>query len=145
MITMTWSIFVSSNNFFINLFIFMKMSKNSWAKFYQNIKERLQKNVCKRYQSLSKRPKEKQWQYYRERCKNLPEDVKQKLVEYRKKYIIKWVKTSYYSYKKLLSVIIDEEWIKAIYQGVFEAINFLQKNWFKQKKVENYKKWIKKL
>ena len=38
-----------------------------------------------RYQSLSKEENEKKGQYGREGYKNLPEDEKQKLVEYRKK------------------------------------------------------------
>ena len=57
------------------------MPKDSLAKDYQNNKERLQ--------------------YGRERCKNLPEEEKKKLVEY-KKTIIKCEKTPYYNYKKLL-------------------------------------------
>ena len=35
------------------------MSKDSSAKYYQNDKERLQKKLFKRYQSLSKEQKEK--------------------------------------------------------------------------------------
>ena len=59
----------------------MPLANDSLAKDYQNNKERLQ--------------------YGRERCKNLPEEEKQKLVEY-KKTIIKCEKTPYYNYKKLL-------------------------------------------
>ena len=59
------------------------MSKNSSAKYYQENTERLQKKQKK--QSLSKEEK-KPRQYDHEPSKNLPEDKKQKLVEYRKKY-----------------------------------------------------------
>ena len=37
------------------------------------------------YQNLSKEAKEKKWQYVYEQYKNLSEDEKQRLVEYRKK------------------------------------------------------------
>ena len=62
------------------------MSKNSSAKYYQENKERPQRKAHKRYQSLSKKDKEKKWQYACELYKNLPQDEKQKLVEHRKKY-----------------------------------------------------------
>ena len=62
------------------------MPKDSCAKYYQNNKERLQKKVCERYQSLSKEEKGKKQQYDCEKYKNLLEDEKQKLIEYRKKY-----------------------------------------------------------
>ena len=40
----TWSIFMSSNNFFKQRFFeYMKMPKDSSAKYYQNKKERFQK------------------------------------------------------------------------------------------------------
>ena len=54
MIKLNCSIFISSNSFFIFCFTYVKMSKNSSAKYYQENKERLQKKkVCERYQSLS--------------------------------------------------------------------------------------------
>ena len=56
------------------------MPKDSCAKYYQNNKERLQKKVCERYQSLSKEEKEKKQQYDCEKYKNLLEDEKQKLI-----------------------------------------------------------------
>ena len=49
-------------------------------------KRKTTKKARKRYQNLSKEGKEKKQQYGLERCKNLSEDEKQKLVEYRKKY-----------------------------------------------------------
>ena len=67
---------MSSNNFFINFFTYIKMSKNSSAKYYQENKERLQKKICERYQSLSKKEKGKKQQYGCERYKNLSEDEK---------------------------------------------------------------------
>ena len=61
------------------------MSKDSSAKYYRSIKERLQKKFMKCIEAAPK--KKKKWQYWHERSKNLSEDVK-KLVEYRKKYKI---------------------------------------------------------
>ena len=52
-----------------------------------------------KYQSLCKEEKERKRQSGRERYKNLSEDEKRKLVEYRKN--IKWEKTPKYNYKKL--------------------------------------------
>ena len=56
------------------------MSKDSSAKYYQNNKAR------ETYQNLFKKEKGKKRQYGPKQCKNLPEDEKQQLVEYRKKY-----------------------------------------------------------
>ena len=61
------------------------MPKNLSTKFYEENKERLQKNACERYQNLSKEEKEKKQQYGQERYKNLSEDETQKLIYYRKK------------------------------------------------------------
>ena len=75
---------------------------NSSAKYYQDNKERLQKRTCGRYQRLSNKEKEKKKQQYgREQYKILPEDEKQKLDEYRRKYY-KLRKKFLYNYKKLL-------------------------------------------
>ena len=54
------------------------MSEALSANCYQENKEGLQKKLVK--------PKEKEQQYGHERCKNLSEDEKQKLVEYTKNY-----------------------------------------------------------
>ena len=51
--------FTSANNFFIIFFTYIKMSAEPSAKYYQNNKGRLQKNTSERYQSLSKKEKEK--------------------------------------------------------------------------------------
>ena len=65
MINLIFSIFKSLNklNFYINFFIYfltyMKMSKDSSAKYYEDNKEKLQKKALERYQSLSKEEKEK--------------------------------------------------------------------------------------
>ena len=66
--------------FFCNIFTYIKMSKDSSAKYYQNNIERLPKKARERYQSLSKEEKENQ-KNCREQYKNLPEDEEQKLVE----------------------------------------------------------------
>ena len=47
------------------------MSKNLWAKYCQENKERLQKTARERYQKLSKKEKEKKQQYNCEHYKNL--------------------------------------------------------------------------
>ena len=47
------------------------MSKTLSAKYYQENKERLQRQARGRYQNLSKEQKEKKQQYNRERYKNL--------------------------------------------------------------------------
>ena len=44
------------------------------------------KNACKRYQDLSEERKNMEKQHGPERYSNLPEDKKQRLVVYRKKY-----------------------------------------------------------
>ena len=56
------------------------MSKKLSAKYYQENKERLQKKLGKDIKTFSKKKNG------REGYKNLSEDQKQKLVEYRKKY-----------------------------------------------------------
>ena len=56
------------------------MPKNWPAKYYQNNKERLQKNIVKE----EKRRKRKKQQYDGERYKNLPEDVKKSLLSIEK-------------------------------------------------------------
>ena len=47
-------------------------------------KKALQKKACEKY--LSKEERNKKRQYGREQCRNLPEDERQRLVEYRKNY-----------------------------------------------------------
>ena len=71
--------------------MYIKISKKLSAKYYQENKDRLPKEVCERYQNLSTEEKEKKQQHGRERCKNLSEDEKQKIVEYIKN-IIEWKK-----------------------------------------------------
>ena len=61
------------------------MPKNLIAKSYQKNKKRLQKKLVKDIKIFLKKKKKKQ-QYGCERYKNLSEEKKQKLVEYRKKY-----------------------------------------------------------
>ena len=57
------------------------MSKNLSASYYHANKERLQKRACKRHQNLSKEEKKRK----QNGNKNLSEDEKNKLAEYRKK------------------------------------------------------------
>ena len=48
MIELNWGIFSPSNNSFYKfVFTYIKMSKDSSAKYYQNYKKRLQKNLWK--------------------------------------------------------------------------------------------------
>ena len=56
------------------------MSKNWSAKYYEDNKERLQKNLEKE----EKRRKRKKQQYDGERYKNLPEDLKKSLLSIEK-------------------------------------------------------------
>ena len=62
------------------------MPKNLIAKSYQKNKKRLQKKLVKDIKIFLKKKKKKQ-QYGCERYKNLSEEKKQKLVEYRKNII----------------------------------------------------------
>ena len=61
------------------------MSKNLATKYYQENKERLQKNLMKDIKVFLKKKKKKKQQYGLHE-KNLSENKKQVLVEYRKKY-----------------------------------------------------------
>ena len=61
------------------------MSKNLSAKYYQENKERLQKKLVKDIKISLKKKKKKSNNMVVNDTKNLPEDEKQKLVEYRKK------------------------------------------------------------
>ena len=53
------------------IFLIIFFKKNSSAKYYQDNKGRLKKTACERYQSLSKKEKEKKQQCGCERYKNL--------------------------------------------------------------------------
>ena len=59
------------------------MSRNSWAKYFQNKKQKKasKKNYVK---GLSEEEKNKKQQYDQEEYKNLSEDKKESLFEYRK-------------------------------------------------------------
>ena len=63
------------------------MSKNLPVKYYQEGKERLQKKLMKDIKIFLKKKKNKKRQYGRERYKNVLEDEKQKLVDYKKNII----------------------------------------------------------
>ena len=63
------------------------MSKNLSAKYYQENKERLQKKLVKNIKIFLKKKKKKKQQYDNECYKNLSQDEKYKLVEYRKKLL----------------------------------------------------------
>ena len=62
------------------------MSKKLFAKYYQENKEKLKKKAPKKYKNPTKKKnKEKKKKYGCESYKNLPENEKNTLVEYRKK------------------------------------------------------------
>ena len=63
--------------------MYIKMSKHSWAKYYEDNEERLQSKVLKDTKVFLKKKKQ---HYGGKRYKYLPENEKQKLAEYRKKY-----------------------------------------------------------
>ena len=66
------------------------MSKDASTKYYQNNHQRLQEKYRKKYQSPFWRKKKKKQQFGCELYENLPEDEKQRKVEYRKKYYKIW-------------------------------------------------------
>ena len=102
--------------FFIIFFTYIKMSKDSSAKYYQNCKERLTKKVPERYQSFSTQEQEKKQQYGWERHKNLPGDEKPKPVKYRKK--------SYKMRKDGLIIIIRNYFHL---ENIFKSVNIFLK------------------
>ena len=59
------------------------MSEDSFAKYNQDNKERLQKELVKNINFFLQKKKQ---QYGRERYKNISEDEKLKVIEYRKEY-----------------------------------------------------------
>ena len=61
------------------------MCKNLSAKYPQENKEKLQKKLVKDIKIFLRKKKKKKRRYDRECYKNLTEDEKQKLAEYRKK------------------------------------------------------------
>ena len=75
------------------------MFRNLSAKYYQENKEILQKKLLKDIKIFLRKKKKKKQQYGCERYKNLSEDKKSKLVEFRKRYK-KLEKTLPYNYKK---------------------------------------------
>ena len=72
--------------FYKYFFIYIKLFKNLSGKYYQENKERLQKKLVKNIKIFLKKKIEKKQQCRRERYKNLSEDQKNKLVEYRKQH-----------------------------------------------------------
>ena len=54
--------------------------------FYQENKQRLRKNTPEKSQNLSEKDKNKKQKYVLEPFRKLPEDEKQKLIEYSKRY-----------------------------------------------------------
>ena len=79
--------------------MYIKVSKTLSTKYYQENKERLVKDKQKLVKDIIFfNEKKKKWQYGCERYKNLPEDEKQKLVEYTRSY--------YRMRKKCLIIIV---------------------------------------
>ena len=75
-------------SFFIRLFtffLFVKMFRATWARYYQKNKQKIKKKKRKRYKSFTEEGKKKQ-KYCCEQYENLSEDEKQRLVEYKKRY-----------------------------------------------------------
>ena len=66
------------------------MSKDLSARYYQKKEERSQKNACKRCQDVSEEEKNKKREYDRTQLKNLLEDEKHSVVEYKKKHCKTW-------------------------------------------------------
>ena len=76
------------------------MSKNLSAKYYQQIKERLQKKACEKYQNLSKEEKEKKDNIVVNVTK-ISQKMKKTNWSSIEKNIIEREKTRYYNYKKV--------------------------------------------
>ena len=68
-------------------FMYIETSKNPSTKYCQENKERLERKARERSHSFLKKSKKKKWQYSGKPNKNLPENGKQKVVEYRKKIL----------------------------------------------------------
>ena len=81
-------------------FIYIKISKNASAKYYQENKERLQKKARERCQNLSKDGREKNNNMMVNIIK-ISQKMKNKSWLSIEKNIIKWQKMLYYSYKKV--------------------------------------------
>ena len=62
------------------------MTRQASAKYYQKNKENILKSLLKGIRIFLKKKKTKNREYGHERYKNLSEDIKQKLVQYRKRY-----------------------------------------------------------
>ena len=62
------------------------MSRNLSAKCYEKNKKMLHKKLARDIKSFLRKKKKKKRQYGHEHYKNISEDEKHKLVEYRKKY-----------------------------------------------------------
>ena len=87
---------MSSISFFITFFTYIKMSKDSSAKFYQINKERLQKKLARNIGVFLKKKKKKVtiWLWTIE---TFYQKVKNKSLLSIEKRIIKWEKTPYYN------------------------------------------------
>ena len=96
MIKLGWRIFKFSNNFFT----YIKMSKDWSGKCYQNNKEKLQTKLMTD-QNLSKEEREKSHNVV-VNDEKIFQKMKIKSLLSIEKNIIKWEKTPYYNYKKLL-------------------------------------------
>ena len=64
-----------------NFFLYIKMSKEASAKY----QKQNQKRFCEKNQRLTEKEKNRKWKCGRWQCKNLSENEKQKLSEYRKR------------------------------------------------------------
>ena len=90
-------------HFLCLLLIFLKISKDSSASYYQNNKKRLQKEAFERYQSFSKEEKEKSNSTVLSNTKSTRRSKQNKSLLSIEKNITKGEKTPYYNHKKLFS------------------------------------------
>ena len=83
---------ICSINFFIFylviFFIYIKMSKDSSARYYPKNKEKIQKKSREKYWSLSEKEKNKKWEYDGEQYKNLSKNKNKGYLSI-EKYIMK--------------------------------------------------------
>ena len=84
---------ICSINFFIFylviFFIYIKMSKDSSARYYPKNKEKIQKKSDEKYWSLSEKEKNKKWEYDGEQYKNLSKNKNKGYLSIEKD-IMKW-------------------------------------------------------
>ena len=100
MIKLTCRFFLPSNNFFIIFFTYIKMPKDWAAKYYQIIKKDFNKKLVRDIKVFLKKKKKNDNMVVKDT--KIYQKMKNKSLLDIEKNVIKWEKTSYCNYKKLL-------------------------------------------